>query len=101
MAVAYGKTDQKYMGPIISTFTIDSVNYLLRLEYDGGKSPIVVRNDQGFEVRKICSGCNTVLLSAGALLQSGIVISVQYGQFTSTYRFNYQFLFYSSSLLLS
>jgi len=72
------------MGPLISTFTIDAVNYLLRLEYDHGKHPIVVRNDQGFEVIKICYGFGTVgRTCVGAILQSGAIVSVQCGKFIS------------------
>ena len=50
LTIAYGVPGLKYQGPRESAFFVDTDFYTLKIKYDGGKDPITVRSNQGFEV---------------------------------------------------
>ncbi|XP_025099241.1 sialate O-acetylesterase-like [Pomacea canaliculata] len=48
--VAYGHSDVVFQGPFPSKFQLDTVHHTLTIEYNGGRTPLEIRNNTGFEV---------------------------------------------------
>ncbi|XP_071115304.1 sialate O-acetylesterase-like [Haliotis cracherodii] len=61
-AVAYKEKDLDYQGPFPTAFGVNSPHKLLTVEFSGGHMPIVIRNNDGFEV--CCSSSRTTTCGA-------------------------------------
>ncbi|XP_052082140.1 sialate O-acetylesterase-like [Mytilus californianus] len=58
LAVAYKKSGIDYQGPYPSSYTLHRDSNTLTIEYDNGRSPIDVRNTNGFQI--CCSSSHKV-----------------------------------------
>jgi len=56
LAVAYGQDVSRYQGPYPKLIKLDLTSHTVTVEYDDGKTTIVVRTTDGFEV------CNTLCI---------------------------------------
>ena len=49
LAVAYGR-QQKFQGPFPTSFNLMESNFTLGIQFDNGRTPLQLRNKDGFEV---------------------------------------------------
>ena len=47
--MAYGKL-QKFQGPFPTSYNLMAFNYTLGIQFDNGRTPLQVKNNNGFEV---------------------------------------------------
>jgi len=53
LAVAYNETVSRYRGPYPVLLKLDSRSHTVTVEYDDGRTSLVVRTTEGFEVNSI------------------------------------------------